>query len=641
VISHNYFKLIPFFVSAFALLIFGAAWCPAGWNWGFHFLAFYGFEVKIIIPLLMILVTIPRLQDILITLVSSFTHWFYKQYRGVRIIIPLTALCGLAFLFWAFRTRSYLLGDGQLLLRNLPYIDSVNTLAVEFKREPLVGFCIVIITNFFIVLKSANPTLDAYTWLSIVSGIVFVILIWRLVLYYTQDRIEQYLLFLLLMSTGVSQLFFGYVENYAPSAAGILLFILVGIAYLREKISIVWPIGIYGIDLMFNFGVLIFIPALILLLSTAIKRKQVAELAASLFLTSAIIFGLLQLSLFPFEFLKDVLGGTGQHIVPFSSPLHKNQAYTFFSLSHSLDVVNLFCLNYPATTILLLLSSIMMWRQRKSIIMETGFLLLTAFGGFVFILIFNCELGMSRDWDILASLSLGIPIAALALWKTIDYEQKFRYRILIMLGVVSLLQTSLWVGINAEEMKSEKRFAMLEDDQLWSKLAHLDFYEELAIYHRERGEYEKAIQYYQKYVTRDSTNERLWRKLADVLQLAGDQKEAVNVYKTMIRLGMRNYQILSNLGLLLTYEGNYSEAMILYRRAEEDAPTDPIIKYNIGRTIMENEHAYKKAIPYFLHAIQLDSTFSQAYYKVIECYFMVSDSVKANQFIVQLQRLSR
>ena len=81
--------------------------------------------------------------------------------------------------------------------------------------------------------------------------------------------------------------------------------------------------------------------------------------------------------------------------------------------------------------------------------------------------------------------------------------------------------------------------------------------------------------------------------------------------------------------------------MVLFRRAEEDAPTDPIIKYNIGKTIMENEHAYKKAIPYFLYAIQLDSTFSQAYYKVIECYFMVSDSVKANQFIAQLQNRSR
>lgn len=639
--TYNYSHIAASFVFVFALLIFGAAFYPAGWNWGFHFLAFYRLEIIVVIPLLMLLVIIPAIQEILIKRIFSCTQWFSKQHRVIRIVITLISLGGLLLLFWIFRVRSYFLGDGQLILRSIQNLDSANDLAFGYKREPLIGFCIVLLTNFFIILKRSNPIEDAYSWLSILSGICFVITAWRLVRHYAEDRIEQYMLFVLLITTGVSQLFFGYVENYAPSSAGILLFLLLGVAYLRGSISIAWAMIVYGVILMLHFGALIFLPAFAFLLYIAAKRKQTKELGASLFLAGIVFFVLLQLSQYPFELLKDVLGGTGRHIVAFSFPLNKYQAYDFFSISHVLDVVNFFLLSYPAAMILFILSSIMIWRERRTIAIETRFLLLAALCGIVFIIILNCEIGMSRDWDILAPISLGIPVAAIALWKTIEYDRKFRYRILVMLCIVSLLHTGIWVGVNADEMKAEERFTILEDDHLWSKDAHLYAYEVLAIYHKERGNYEKAIQYYQKYTTLDSTNKRLWGNLADAFQLAGHKKKAIEVYKTMVHLGMGNYQILTNLGLLLADEQRFSEALVLFKRAEEYAPEDPIVKYNIGETIMVSEQAYKKAIPYFLNAIRFDSTFSQAYYRAAQCYFMLGDSTKADQLMIQLQKFSR
>jgi tetratricopeptide (TPR) repeat protein len=533
------------------------------------------------------------------------------------------------------------LGDGQLILRDLQKLESVDQLGFLYKREPLIGLCIVLLANFFIVLKRSNPMGDAYSWLSILSGIVFVIAALRLVRHYAEERIEQCMLFFLLITTGVSQIFFGYVENYAPSSAGILLFLLLGVAYLRGNISIAWVILIYGVTFVLHFGALIFLPAFVFLLYIAAKRKQTGELAASLFLTSVIVYALLQLSQYPLELLKDVLGGTGRHFVSFSLPLNNIQAYNFFSLYHVLDVMNFLFLSYPAVMILLILSSIMMWRNHRTITIETRFLLLAALCGSIFIIILNCEIGMSRDWDILAPISLGIPVAAIALWNTIEYERKLKHRILMMLCVISLLYTGIWVGINADEVKAEKRFNILIDSRLWSKHAHLDAYDVLAIYHRDRGDYKEAIQYYQKYVALDSTNKRIWENLANVFQLAGQKKKAIEVYETMIHLGMGNYQILTKLGVFLANEQRFSEALVLFKRADEYAPADPKVKFYIGEVILKNEQAYKKAIPYFLNAIQFDSNYSPAYYRAAQCYFMLGDSIKANQLMIRLQKLTR
>jgi Tfp pilus assembly protein PilF len=639
--KYDYSHIAASFIVVFSLLIFGAAFYPTGWNWGFHFLAFYRLEIIIVVPLLMLLFISPAIQKIFIMKISLCHQWFSKQHHIVRVIITLSALCGLVLLFWVFRVKSYFLGDGQLVLRNIQHLESAKSLALEYKREPLIGFCIVILTNFFILLKQSNPGGDAYTWLSIISGTLFVVIAWQLVRYYSEDRIERYMLFFLVITTGASQLFFGYVENYSPSSVVFLLFLLLGTAYLRGTISIVWSMIVFGILFMFHFGTLILLPTFSLLLYNAVKRKQVGELAASLFLTGAVFIALLQFSQYPFELFKDVLSGTGHHIVPFYLPLKSYQAYNFFSLSHFLDVVNFSLLCYPATIILLIVSSIMIRRKQKTLPTETKFVLFAALCGTVFIIILNCEIGMSRDWDVLAPISLGIPIAAIALWNTVECEKKLRYRILIMLCIVSLLHTGIWVGVNADEMKAEKRFIILADNYLWGKDAHLNAYEELAVYYRERNDYKKAIQYYQKYIALDSTNRRLWGNLADAYELGGQKKNAIEVYKNMMQSGMGNYQILVNLGILLADEQNFLEALVLFRQAEEYAPEDSKVKYNIGITMMESEQAYIKELPYFLSAIQLDSTFTQAYYRAAQCYYMLGDSLKANQLMIQSQKFSQ
>ncbi|MGD1046904.1 MAG: hypothetical protein ABR936_16485 [Bacteroidota bacterium] len=144
---YNYIWIATSFVFIFGLLIFVTAFYPAGWNWGFHFLAFYRLEIIIIIPLLMLLFTIPSVQEFLINRIFFFTQWFSRQHRIIRIAITLIALGGFVIVFWIFRARSYFLGDGQLILRSLQNFNSADELDLAYKREPLIGFCIVFLES--------------------------------------------------------------------------------------------------------------------------------------------------------------------------------------------------------------------------------------------------------------------------------------------------------------------------------------------------------------------------------------------------------------------------------------------------------------------------------------------------------------
>ena len=55
------FPIIYICVSAFIALNLWSAFEPTAWNWGFHFLAFYGIEVRVGVSLLMLLIMIPSL----------------------------------------------------------------------------------------------------------------------------------------------------------------------------------------------------------------------------------------------------------------------------------------------------------------------------------------------------------------------------------------------------------------------------------------------------------------------------------------------------------------------------------------------------------------------------------------------------
>ncbi len=80
---------------------------------------------------------------------------------------------------------------------------------------------------------------------------------------------------------------------------------------------------------------------------------------------------------------------------------------------------------------------------------------------------------MSRDWDALAVFSGGISVAAVYGWFCESKESHIRRELFAAITVVALLQTGLWIGINANETSALQRIDMLQEDPCWSAICNM------------------------------------------------------------------------------------------------------------------------------------------------------------------------
>ena len=626
------FPIVYFFVGTFAALDLWSAYEPSAWNWGFHFLAFYPLEVRVAIPALMLGILVPQVQFFII----DFLRWIVTKMTGqpliFRRVLGFIALAVMAFFFFQFRVATYFLGDGYLQLRSLKLPENAETLNLTgFAREPLVGFLIFQLSRLFSFLESSTPPEDAYLWLSLLSGIAFASIVWKGIGLFIDDETDRPLVFFFLLSTGVNLLFFGYVENYAPGYVGILLFLLLAIAYLKERISIYWPMGAYGLLLSMNFGAAALVPALVYLVIIGIRRKETTESLAAVALSGFVFAAALVLSGYSPSFFQRTFEDASVNILPVAGPTGKHQAYSIFNLDHLVDVTNLFLLCTPAAVALLTVSIVSIIKKRKPLEMHQKFILLAMACGVGLIAVLNCTLGMSRDWDIPAPFSIGIPVAAVALWMTIAEDREVRQRVLLILGVITMLQTGAWVALNSDERRAVSRLEILGEKRLWGSEATLDAFEELAIYHRDRREFAQAASCYERYLAVDSTNARIWLNCAKAEQAAGNYDRAIDSYKVLERSGPPNPENLAALGVLLARMEHTGEALRYLKQAETLSPKSSKIKNDIG-ALLANEKDYSSALPYFLEAIRLDPNFRGGYLNAAACYSALGDNGKAQEY---------
>ena len=626
------YPIIFFFVGTLTALDLWSAFQPSEWNWGFHFLAFYPVEIRIAIPLLMLLTLVPAVEFFIIDLIRSLVKLLNDRSIILRWILALLGLAGIGFVFIYFRVETFFLGDGYLQIRSLKLAENAESLNLTgFAREPFVGVLIFQLSHLLDFLDITTTPEEAYLWLSLVSGLFFAVIAWKGVRLFVSDEADRVLLFLFLMASGVNQLFCGYVENYAPGYIGMLLFLFLSVGYLQERYSIYWPFVAFGILLPLNFGAIVFVPALIFIAIIGIRRDEFVNTFAALVLSGIGFAVLLLISGYTPLFFYQVFGETRSNILSVSGPLDKHQAFHIFSLTHLSEIVNLFLLSTPAAVALLTAAIVLTLKKKKAVRLEIWFLLLAMVCGIILISVVNSELGMSRDWDIAAPFTVGIPLAAIALWMGIVDDRELRQRILLILGLVSLLQTGAWITLNADEQRAVTRFEILEDKRLWGVQACLDAYEELAIYHRDRHEYLQSAACYEQYLALDSTNDRVRLSYAKIEQTAGNLDKSIEAYKTLVRNGSAGSELLAPLGVLLARSGRFDEAFSYLQQAEKQTPGSAKIKNDIG-ALFANKKEFSRALPYFLDAIRLDENFQGGYLNAAACYDQMGESAKAQQY---------
>jgi tetratricopeptide (TPR) repeat protein len=209
-------------------------------------------------------------------------------------------------------------------------------------------------------------------------------------------------------------------------------------------------------------------------------------------------------------------------------------------------------------------------------------------------LVLHWDLGMSRDWDILAVFSLPLIPAALAGLRGAVRDERLRAQVLVVVGASMLLHTIPWIGVNADTERSINRIHMLPERSVWGTTAWKAFLEELAIHFRDNHRPADAVTCYEQYLAIDSMNPRIWANYAYVCSETGDDDKALAANERAARYGSTWYGVYANLGSLYARRDRIDEAIAMLKKSLALNAAQPVIFDALGNLLMSHRRSYER-----------------------------------------------
>jgi len=531
-----------------------------------------------------------------------------KSYLGALLI---SAAAGL--LFWIFRCRIHLLGDGQLLIRNLD-----NGIKVS-ENEPLSLYLNWLVLKLFSFLNNMSDAREAFQITSLVSGIIFIFVVFWLARRMGRTLFERVLIFIVLITLGIVELFFGYVETYPPLNAAVIFYIFLAVRMLQDKGALFWPASAFLLSVLMHLSAMVMFPSLVFLGLEWLKYQKenrygkVLKLVVNIFGPGAMI-GLLMYAIgMDLGVLFSSDKSIANIIIPLVEEGSKEFNYHVMSIAHLTDLSNLVLLLAP---FMVPLCSLLIWRMKYLSRVE-WFLLVVSVFSLGFVVIFNPDLGFQRDWDIFAYAFIAPTLLGLSLFiEQAKEDMRFARYAAVLMVVVGGIHVVPWILVNADEKMSLARYEhILSGGSLHSVHARAFAYEEAAIYYRDRKLFEQAESHLKKALVIDKDFYRLYLSLAYIYKTQGKYDEAMEYYKTAVLLEPWSINANFNFALFLydmnlikeslnyflkvieiapghlsAHEylgsvyirlGEYRQAMESYRRILEDDPANENADYNL------------------------------------------------------------
>ncbi|MGB3092397.1 MAG: tetratricopeptide repeat protein, partial [Candidatus Zixiibacteriota bacterium] len=543
--------------------------------------------------------------------------------------------------FWLLRERVYFLGDGAQIISRL----SSGEFGVHW-AEPLETFLHIKIFGLADRLWQMDSS-TIYAILSCLAGLVFVFLALLLADFWGKERREKVLIFLILLSMGSTQLFFGYVEHYSFLYVFVFAFILSSLGYLKGKVKWFVPLTAFVLASLSHVSSLYLFPSLLFLFATKGRNGKSSSIRRTLILGLGLVFVGLLLAVY-----KKYAWTISPIFVPLSEDTYAAPGYLLFSLPHILDFANQQLLTSPVGLIMLLAPLACM--SAKSLFKKSAFqfLLLVSAFQLLFGFLVDPDLGASRDWDLFSVAGLGYTILGLFILLNLLREKpRFAYLSLILV-LTSLYSTVPWILVNSHEQKSISRFQnLLEIDVKKSYSGHFV----LIKHFKARGMNEEAEKQDDKYhqafpeivlsnegtrLAKEGEFEQAERLYLEAEQLSPKRPEIHNnlgyVYLKLGRLGMAEVELnravqlgthlpaaYVNLADLHLMRQDYDRALDACRKAIR-LKTDSPQTYSNAATIYLTRGQLKEAEDHFRGALALDRNLTKAYVGLGDIYNQIS-----------------
>jgi tetratricopeptide (TPR) repeat protein len=605
------------------LLLWVTAFFPEKRLWGINHWAYFPLWLRTVVIVSLFLIFIPpvnkRLQVFFKpSVVKSFSFLTEKQKHLGYLLMPTAFL----LLFYLFRTKTHLLGDGFQILDNI----NAGALTPNWS-QPLAIW--IYVSSYHLLNQILNLDGAAvYALVSYLAGIIYVIFALKMANLLGKSSSTRLFIFLLLILMGSFELFFGYAEHYPLFCSGILIYLFYSLKYLRGETKIYVPLIIFSILLPLHFSSLYLFPSILFLFLFSREEKSIARISKNkktwvVFLFMLILFvGL-------FLYIRKYNWFVFSYFIPILHGGYAGPNYTLFSSPHILDFMNQQILISPVCFILFLIFLIFRPSPLSTKHRAFQFLLIASFAQLLFNFLINPGLGAPRDWDLFASVGMGYTILALYLFSQIPSNPKIGYLKLNFI-VVALLFIFPWILINAKPDMSVARFKNLLDldpkksrnghfilagyfdrigkaderdkenqrlkedfpeveqtnqglnllqkgvlDQAYQRFMqaiHLfpDFAEAhagLARYYFRKGNLQQSEMELKKTLELKPDYWIAYADLGDIYMQKSEFKKAEKFYNRSIKMGADNPNVWNNMGILYAESGNPEKAISFYQKA--------------------------------------------------------------------------
>jgi len=497
-----------------------------------------------------------------------------KRAAAYPFVAYLVCLSFAAVLSWTLRQSTHFLGDGYLWASRMQSGELFSWM------RPLSSSIYQVmygVTNVF-WRPAADSPYAAAAIVSVISGLVFLVFAYKTACALAADTAGRIFLFAAVLSAGTTTLFFGYVEAYAPVAAGVMAFIYFGIRYVQRRERAYFLIVIFLVGLALHMTLMALLPSLVVMLLTRgetapVRRKVFAGFSLAVALGLAALWITQRQTLFA--------GFFNETFLPFAPNAQSTRAaYLMMSPKHFFDVGNEILLICPMAV--LGLAGFLF--PAKSADADDGkatfFLGSIAFFYVAEYFVFNTVLGAGRDWDVLSPMAIPLSLyAALVLLKRF---RNIRRELAIFALALLVLHTGPWVAVNSSREKSLNRFADLADNGYWSVYAKAYAYELLAKHALNNNDEPNALRFFNAALKTDPKNKRYRYDLARIYMNGKKYPDAMNLYREILDREPASLEAMSAIGMIYGIEGRDSLSEKMYMAAIATDSTSVIAYENLA-----------------------------------------------------------
>ena len=415
----------------------------------------------------------------LLVLAVTIGSWRSLRSPTANRSMPRWALPGMAALlflaFFLFPLAHTRWGDAYLLSQGIAWPDPAQRLVYSW-QAPLDVFLHSRVWLWLHEPLGWADAMPAYRLLSPLAGGLYLLAL--LALSRDERLAPGWLAFGLLASLGLLQLFFGYVENYSFAAAGILLYLWLGVRVLQGRS----PLWLAALALAVTNGLhpstVVLAPSLLFLAWRRLGKNGgepisfvtiLAQVGLPMLLVAGGVILLMETGGHGIAALLTSDrpgGGDGRWLVPLFRTSTRWEHYTLFSWPHLRDFLNEQLLVAPAVLpALILLGGTGLWgRTRPEGELPSasarlngtdeaapgllGFLGWAAGAHLLLTWLWNPDYGGQRDWDLfsLAAIPTALLLAVLA--PRVLTERRLLRAGMAPLLLVQALHTAAWIYQN-------------------------------------------------------------------------------------------------------------------------------------------------------------------------------------------------